>query len=296
MAKLNCVNLDVFLEKFSSLEETITKVQCANSMFQLKSEDSGRALKHSQSKEKALLQERDCLLGTVKELQQSLEAQCHVRVEKDRLQNELEEIKKEETKKAQEAEGEVQRLVAEMRAKADHHQMELEAVRLQCRRDVEEAHAQAALKMEAKEVDMKRTLQQKEQEVQELWSRLREQEKEHTSDIFKLQIEFGAKLTRVQSSVQMNQQQRGANLPQNIFRRKLQLFQEEKNKEVAALRQRIRELEQGQMTGLKRKKEGVFRVVLARSSAPSQRPSRSRVLLSGMKHGLCENMDLQLWR
>ncbi|XP_020788932.2 coiled-coil domain-containing protein 152 [Boleophthalmus pectinirostris] len=255
MVKINCVNLDVCLEKFSSLEETISQVQIANSTFKLELEESGRELKHSESKEKALLLERDCLMGTVKELQQSLEAQCHIRVENERLQNELEEMKKEDAKKAQEAEAEVQRLLAEMRAKEEHHQRALEAVRSQGRRDVAEAQAQAALNLEAKDAEVERTLQQKEQEMEELRSRLKEQEKERTSDLLKLQMEFGTKLARVQSSAQMNQQQQhGPNVPQNIFKRKLQFLQEEKNKEVAALRQRIRELEESQLPRLKRRK------------------------------------------
>ncbi|KAK7895412.1 hypothetical protein WMY93_020737 [Mugilogobius chulae] len=255
MSKANCVDLNVFLEKFCSLQESIAQVQSTNSRLQLTLEDSGRVLKHSQTRENALVHERDALMDTVKELQQSLESQCHIRVENERLQCELEEMKKDNSKKALEAEAEVQKLMADMRAEAEHHQRALEAVRLQGRRDVEEAHTQAALNMESKEAEVRRTLQQKEQELEALRSRLREQERERNSELLKLQMEFGAKLARVQSSAQMNQQQQhGPSLPHNIFKRKLQFFQEEKDKEVAALRQRIRELEEGQLTGLKRRK------------------------------------------
>uniref|UniRef100_A0A1A8CSK7 Coiled-coil domain containing 152 n=1 Tax=Nothobranchius kadleci TaxID=1051664 RepID=A0A1A8CSK7_NOTKA len=60
---------------------------------------------------------------------------------------------------------------------------------------------------------------------------------------------LGAKLARAQSSAQRSHQQQlhGPNLlPQSVFKRKLQYFQEEKNKEILALRQRIRELETSQ--------------------------------------------------
>ncbi|XP_013881422.1 coiled-coil domain-containing protein 152 [Austrofundulus limnaeus] len=62
-------------------------------------------------------------------------------------------------------------------------------------------------------------------------------------------MEFGAKLARVETSAQRQQQQQqqqlhGAMLPQSVFKRKLHFFQEEKNKEISALRQRIKELEE----------------------------------------------------
>lgn len=43
----------------------------------------------------------------------------------------------------QDGEAEVRRLVSEMKTEADRHKRELEAVRQQCRREVEQAHREA---------------------------------------------------------------------------------------------------------------------------------------------------------
>ncbi|RXN26972.1 coiled-coil domain-containing protein 152 [Labeo rohita] len=66
------------------------------------------------------------------------------------------------------------------------------------------------------------------------------------------QLKFGAKLARAQSISAKNQPQTqsSAPRPQNIFKRKLQFIQEEKNKEIEALRQKVRELEQQSLHGL----------------------------------------------
>ncbi|XP_016361739.1 coiled-coil domain-containing protein 152-like isoform X2 [Sinocyclocheilus anshuiensis] len=81
---------------------------------------------------------------------------------------------------------------------------------------------------------------------------MRGKEKEMQSQIIKLQMEFGAKLARAQSmsTKSQPQTQSSAPHPQNIFKRKLQFIQEEKNKEIEALRQRVRKLEQQNLHGL----------------------------------------------
>lgn len=85
--------------------------------------------------------------------------------------------------------------------------------------------------------------------------RLKDQERERQSELLKLQMEFGAKLARVQSTAQWSQQQQQQQqhgsqlLPQSVFKRKLMYIQEEKNKEIVALRQRIKELEESQRVG-----------------------------------------------
>uniref|UniRef100_A0A6Q2YJ10 Coiled-coil domain containing 152 n=1 Tax=Esox lucius TaxID=8010 RepID=A0A6Q2YJ10_ESOLU len=133
-----------------------------------------------------------------------------------------------------------------MRAVGESHQRELESVRQQCRREVEGAHRETQDKLVAKDAQIKLALERKVLDLEEMERRMRDQVKEKQSEILKLQMEFGAKLARVQSSTQRSQQQvQGLGLlPQNIFKRKLQFFQEEKNREVETLRQRIKELEQ----------------------------------------------------
>ncbi|XP_070845561.1 coiled-coil domain-containing protein 152 [Chaetodon trifascialis] len=248
----NCVNLDTFMDKFIQLEQTITEVNGKNHMLEIMLEDANRLKKFYLTKEKVLIEERDSLLVSVNKLQQTLQEQCNLRVENERLKSDMADLRQQNERTAEDGEAVVQQLVSEMRAKAERHKRELETVRLQCRREIEDTHRQGLSQLEAKDTEVKKLLEEKDLELEEMKKRLKDQERERQSELLKLQMEFGAKLARVQSTAQWSQQQQqqhSSNLiPQSVFKRKLQSFQEEKNKELVALRQRIRELEENQRT------------------------------------------------
>ncbi|XP_070298397.1 coiled-coil domain-containing protein 152 [Salvelinus sp. IW2-2015] len=261
MKKFTVVNLDKFIDDFTHLEQKITELKGKNNILEIKLEETNRVLKFSQTKEKCLIEERDGMLGTVKGLQQTLLQQCDLRVENEKLKRTVSDLKRQSDRTVEEREAEIQRLMAEMRAVGERHQKELESLREQCRRGVEGSHRETQSKLEAKDAELKEALERKESDMTEMRRRMRDQERERQSEILKLQMEFGAKLARVQSTTQRIQQQpQGSGLlPQNIFKRKFQFLQEEKNREVEALRQRIKELEKQHASGfsdsrLKRKK------------------------------------------
>ncbi|XP_028458270.1 coiled-coil domain-containing protein 152 isoform X2 [Perca flavescens] len=258
MIKLNRVNLDRFMEDFTQLEQKITEVTGKNNVLEIMLEDANRLVKFYLAKEKCVVEERDSLLVTVNRLQQTLQEQCNLRVENERLKKDMADLKRQNKRTAEDGEAELQRLASEMRAEAERHQRELETVRQQCRREVEAAHRKGVQQLEAKDAEGKNLMERKDLDLEELRKRLKEQERERQSELLKLQMEFGAKLARVQSTAQLSQQQQqqqqqqqhGSNLiPQSVFKRKLQFFQEEKNKEIVALRQRIKELEESQRAG-----------------------------------------------
>ncbi|XP_031133453.1 coiled-coil domain-containing protein 152 isoform X2 [Sander lucioperca] len=255
MIKLNCVNLDRFMEDFTQLEQKITEVTGKNSVLEIMLEDANRLMKFYLAKEKSVVEERDSLLVTVNRLQQTLQEQCNLRVENERLKNDMADLKQQNKRTAEDGEAELQQLASEMRTEAERHQRALETVRQQCRREVEAVHRKGFQQLEAKDAEVKNLMEKKDLDLEELRKRLKEQERERQSELLKLQMEFGAKLARVQSTAQLSQQQQqqqqhGSNLiPQSVFKRKLQFFQEEKNKEIVALRQRIKELEESQRAG-----------------------------------------------
>ncbi|KAF7644914.1 hypothetical protein LDENG_00213770 [Lucifuga dentata] len=224
-------------------------------MLEIMLQDANRVLKFSSTKEKSVIEEKESLLITVTRLQQTLQEQCNLRVENEELKNDVAEQKRQNQRTAEHGEAEVQQLLNEMRAEEERHQMELQTLKQQCREQVEDAHKDALHQLEAKDAEVKKLLEKKHVDVEEMKMRLKEQERERQSELLKLQMEFGAKLARVQSAAQWNQQQQqqqhhGSNLlPQSVFKRKLQFFQEEKNKEILALRQRITELEEQQRAG-----------------------------------------------
>ncbi|GAA6233959.1 coiled-coil domain-containing protein 152 [Lates japonicus] len=253
MTKSNCVDLDKLMEEFSQLELKITEVHGKNNMLEIMLEDANRLMKFYQTKEKSLIDERDSLLVTLNKLQQTLQEQFNFREENERLKNNMADLKRQSEKTAEDGEAEVRRLVSEMKTEADRHKRELEAVRQQCRREVEHVHREGFSQLEAKDAEVKKLLEKKDLDLEEMRRRLKDQERERQSELLKLQMEFGAKLARVQSTAQWSQQQQqqqqqhgSSLLPQSVFRRKLQFFQEEKNKEIEALRQRIKELEENQ--------------------------------------------------
>ncbi|XP_070781056.1 coiled-coil domain-containing protein 152 [Enoplosus armatus] len=251
MMKLNCVNLDKFMVEFTQLEQKITEVNGKNNVLEIMLEDANRHMKFYLAKEKSLVEERDSLLVAVNRLQQTLQEQCNLRVENERLKNDVADLKQQNERAAEDGETEVQRLVGELRAEGERHKRELETVRQQCGREVEDAHREGFNQLAARDAEVKNLLEKKDLDLEEMRIKLKDQERERQSELLKLQMEFGAKLARVQSAAQWSQQQQqqqhGSNLlPQSVFKRKLQFFQEEKNKEIVVLRQRIKELEENQ--------------------------------------------------
>ncbi|XP_040929032.1 coiled-coil domain-containing protein 152-like [Betta splendens] len=252
MARSTCVNLEIFMEEFTQLEQKITEVNVKNNALEIKLEDANRLVKFYLSREKCLIEERDSLLDTVNSLQQTLQEQFILRVENERLKNDMANLKQQTERIVENGEAEVQRLVSEIREGEERHKRELESIREQCQMEVECAHRQSFSQLEAKEAEVKNLLEKKDMELEEMQKRLKNQDRERQSEILNLQMAFGAKLARVESAAHWNQQQKqqqqhGSNLlPQSVFKRKLQYFQEEKNKEVSALRQRIKQLEENQ--------------------------------------------------
>ncbi|XP_026195647.1 LOW QUALITY PROTEIN: coiled-coil domain-containing protein 152 [Anabas testudineus] len=252
MLKLNCVNLDKFLEEFAQLEQQMTEVNGKNNALEMMLEDANRLLKLYVTKERSFMEERESLLVTVNSLQQTLQEQCNLRVENERLKSEMANLREQTAQAAEDGEAQVQQLVSDMRAEEERHKRELQTVREQWQTEVERAHGEVITQLEAKDAEVKELLEKKDLELEEMKKRLKDQERERQSELLKLQMEFGAKLARVQSAAhwsqqQQQQQQHGSNLlPQSVFKRKLQFFQEEKNKEILALRQRIKELEENQ--------------------------------------------------
>ncbi|XP_038590482.1 coiled-coil domain-containing protein 152-like [Micropterus salmoides] len=238
------------------MKQKITEVNDKNSVLEIKLEDANRLMKFCLTKEKSLIEERDSLLVTVNRLQQTLQEQCNLRVENERLKNKMANLKQQNERTAEDGEAEVQRLVSEMRAQSERHKRELETVRQQCRREVEDAHREALSQLEAKDAEVMNLLEKQDRDLEDMKKVLKNQERERQSELLKLQMEFGAKLARVQSAAQWSQQQQrqeqqhgSSLLPQSVFKRKLQFFQEEKNKEIEVLRQRIKELEENQRAG-----------------------------------------------
>ncbi|XP_068072133.2 coiled-coil domain-containing protein 152 [Danio rerio] len=245
MKKHSAVDLTKLVKDFIHLENKITEMKGENSTLEVQLDETGRLLKLAQNKEKLLIEERHGLLESVKGLQNTIQQQCDLRAENERLKNAALQMKKENEAQLEESKIRIQRLTEEMKALQEGHQRELE----NCDKETQR-------KLNAKDTELKVAHERYECTLEEMRRQMTEKEKEKQSQIIKLQMEFGAKLARAQSmsAKTQTQTQASAPRPQNIFKRKLQFIQEEKNKEIEALRQRVRELEHHSLHGLKRRR------------------------------------------
>ncbi|XP_077141702.1 coiled-coil domain-containing protein 152 isoform X2 [Ranitomeya variabilis] len=223
-SKKSCsINLDKLLEDFSQIEKKFAEVNGKNNLLEIQLEKWSRMWKISQTKQLSLAQDEN---DNHKKKITTLEEQ---------LQDVTQEYKKN-----------LDSLLDDMKTKENNYKIQLQKV--QC--EMEE-------KLFIKEEEKYNLLSGKDKEISDLWIQLRTQEKEKQSEMIKQQIEFNAKLARIQSRNSKSYPDTNS-LCQNIYRMKLQHLQEEKNKEIESLRNTIKDLERrlsgGSDSRLKRKR------------------------------------------
>ncbi|NWZ53308.1 CC152 protein, partial [Haliaeetus albicilla] len=246
MKKISVVNLDKLLDNFSEIEKNISEISEANKLLVLQLEKCNRLLTLSQSKEESVKEECTTLQNVIKGLTQTIENQCNVKDENDRLKGTIHIL--EEKLKACELEykDQIEKLMIAIKNKEEDHKLEITQLNCDIRK-----------KFEVKEVEYKEQREKKELKILELTRQLKIQNEEKQNEIIKLQVEFNAKLARVQNKATKSYSEASV-LPQSIYRRKLQHLQEEKNKEIEILQNTIKDLEQrlnkGQNLHVKRRR------------------------------------------
>ncbi|NWS67731.1 CC152 protein, partial [Crotophaga sulcirostris] len=246
MKKTSVVNLDKLLDNFSEIEKKISEISEANNLLGLQLDKCNRLLTLSQSKEESVKEERTTLQNLIKGLTQTIENQCNVKDENDRLKGTIHILEEKLKTCEQEYKDEIEKLMIEIRKKEEDHKLEITQLNCNMRKQ-----------FEVKEEEYREQKEKKELKILELTRQLKIQNEEKQNEIIKLQIEFNAKLARVQNKTTKSFSDASV-LPQSIYRRKLQHLQEEKNKEIEVLRNTIRDLEQrlhkGQDLHLKRRR------------------------------------------
>ncbi|NWH34435.1 CC152 protein, partial [Chloropsis hardwickii] len=225
MKKTSVVNLDKLLYDFSEIEKKISEINEANNLLIHQLEKCNRLLTLSQSKEESVKEECSTLQNVIKGLTQTIENQCNVKDENDRLKGTIH-ILEDKLKTCEE------KLMIEIKNKEEDHKSEITQLNCDIRK-----------KFEIKEMEYREEREKKELEILELTRQLKIHNEEKQNEIIKLQIEFNAKLARAQDKTTKSFSEASV-LPQSIYRRKLQHLQEEKNKEIEILRNTIRDLEQ----------------------------------------------------
>ncbi|XP_073440447.1 coiled-coil domain-containing protein 152 [Dendrobates tinctorius] len=240
------VNLDKLLEDFSQIEKKFAEVNGKNNLLEIQLEKWNRMWKISQTKQLSLAQECAALQDVIKGLQETIELQCNMRDENDNHKKKITTLEEKLQDVTQEYKKKLDSLLDDMKTKEENYKIHLQQV--QC--EMEE-------KLFIKEEEKHNLLSAKDKEISDLWLQLRTQEKEKQSEMIKQQIEFNAKLARIQSRNSKSHPDTNS-LCQNIYRMKLQHLQEEKNKEIESLRNTIKDLERrlsaGSDSRLKRKR------------------------------------------
>ncbi|NWW29293.1 CC152 protein, partial [Falcunculus frontatus] len=232
MKKTSVVNLDKLLDDFSEIEKKISEINEANNLLIHQLEKCNRLLTLSQSKEESVKEECGTLQNVIKGLTQTIENQCNVKDENDRLKGTIHILEDKLKTCEEEYKDQIEKLMIELKNKEEDHKLEI--TQLNC---------DARKKFEVKEMEYREQREKKELEILELTRQLKIQNEEKQNEIIKLQIEFNAKLARAQDKTTKSFSDASV-LPQSIYRRKLQHLQEEKNKEIDILRNTIRDLEQ----------------------------------------------------
>ncbi|NWR92365.1 CC152 protein, partial [Furnarius figulus] len=246
MKKTSVVNLDKLLDDFSEIEKKISEINETNNLLIHQLEKCNRLLTLSQSKEESVKEECTTLQNVIKGLTQTIENQCNVKDENDRLKDTIHILEDKLKTCEEEYKDQIEKLITEIKNKEEDHKLEITQLNCDIRK-----------KLEVKEMEYREQREKKELEILELTRQLKIQNEEKQNEIIKLQIEFNAKLARAQDKTTKSFSDASV-LPQSIYRRKLQHLQEEKNKEIEILRNIIRDLEQrlhkGQDLPLKRKR------------------------------------------
>ncbi|XP_039222300.1 growth hormone receptor isoform X4 [Crotalus tigris] len=232
MKKTSMVNLDKLLEDFSHIEMKMSELHGKNHVLNLELDKTNKLLTISQSREEMAKQDSATFQNVIKGLQQTIEDQYNLRDENEKLKNIVQILEKKLKTREKEHENMVDKLIMEIKNKEKEHNHEQSKL-----------HSDMNKQLESKMEEHKKLMEKKDLNILELTKQLKAQEKEKQNEIFKLQIEFNTKLERLQTKT-LKVQANPTALPQNIYRKKLQHLQEEKNKEIEILRNVIKDLEQ----------------------------------------------------
>ncbi|DAA17882.1 TPA: hypothetical protein BOS_19812 [Bos taurus] len=208
MKKISSVNLDKLINDFSQIEKKMIESSGKNNILDMQLEKANCLLRVMQTKEVAMKQGEN----------EQLKRNADLMKEKFKMHE-------------QEHRNNIAKLMSEMKIKEEGHKIE----KTKLYQDMQK-------KVKLSEEKNKELIEKKELEISELNAKLRTQEREKQNEMIKLQLEFDAKLARVQTKTKSYPDSTVS--PHSIYKRKLQHLQEEKDKEIAVLRNTVRDLEQ----------------------------------------------------
>ncbi|XP_027490469.1 coiled-coil domain-containing protein 152 isoform X3 [Corapipo altera] len=178
MKKTSMVNLDKLLDDFSEIEKKISEINEANNLLIHQLEKCNRLLTLSQSKEESVKEEYTTLQNVISGLTQTIENQCNVKDENDRLKDTIHTLEDKLKASEEEYKDQIEKLMTEIKNKEDDHKLEITQLNCDIRK-----------KFEVKEMEYREEREKKELEILELTRQLKIQNEEKQNEMIKLQIE-----------------------------------------------------------------------------------------------------------
>ncbi|XP_051660779.1 coiled-coil domain-containing protein 152 isoform X2 [Manacus candei] len=178
MKKNSVVNLDKLLDDFSEIEKKISEINEANNLLIHQLEKCNRLLTLSQLKEESVKEECTTLQNVISGLTQTIENQCNVKDENDRLKDTIHTLEDKLKASEEEYKDQIEKLMTEIKNKEDNHKSEITQLNCDIRK-----------KFEVKEMEYREEREKKELEILELTRQLKIQNEEKQNEIIKLQIE-----------------------------------------------------------------------------------------------------------
>ncbi|KAM4810108.1 coiled-coil domain-containing protein 152 [Rhinophrynus dorsalis] len=258
MKKSCCVNLDKLLEDYCQIEKKVSEMNGKNKLLEIQLEKSNKMWKLSHTKEADTKDDCAALKNVIKGLQETVEKQCDIRDENLSLKRRINILEGKLQAAMEEYKNNVDLIMSEMKTKEEEYKVQIQKIQREMDAKLFGFDSRCSdFLVKLKEEETNSLLSKKDEEIAALTKQLRNKETEKQSELIKQQIEFNAKLARIQNKAAKSHPERST-LSQNIYRMKLQHIQEEKYKEIESLRNKIKDLEQqlssGQDSRLKRRR------------------------------------------
>ncbi|NWU57255.1 CC152 protein, partial [Dromas ardeola] len=125
MKKISVVNLDKLLDNFSEIEKKISEINEANNLLVLQLEKCNRLLMLSQSKEESVKEECTSLQNVIKGLTQTIENQCNVKDENDRLKGTIHILEEKLKACEQDYKDQIEKFRIDIKNKEEDHKLEI---------------------------------------------------------------------------------------------------------------------------------------------------------------------------
>ncbi|XP_068726201.1 coiled-coil domain-containing protein 152-like [Montipora capricornis] len=245
--KVKRIDLDHLIQEFTLWQKTLRDSVHENNCLQMEIRSLMKKVQSSEEAEKIAREEAGRFKDMVDKLQEVISKRCDYEDQNEELRKQIAGMKDKSSKIEEEHKKQISEALKNLETADQVHKEEVLRVKKE------------TLQQSRGEIDtLKKSLKESADEVQQLQKQLTEVNRANHTEIVKLQLEYDAKLQKLQRNCVRTQSGQASNVNNDIFRKKLQFAKAEAQKEIAALKSKVSELERKlslqQMSAAKRKR------------------------------------------